>query len=135
MQVHKRCRVDTDLFLWRQDAKPLNGEQHTFQLLSSPDAAIQIGPDGVTGATSTLQLEPCSSKDKDVQAAYHRFPHLRGCTPLRCSQRLPPERLDALVASQLCVAVLQGTALLRATGVQMPGVLDVRRVLKILLII
>jgi Pullulanase N2 domain/Carbohydrate-binding module 48 (Isoamylase N-terminal domain) len=121
-QVH--CRVDRDLMVWRQPKSTEDGRPLTFQLHGSQEAALIISANGISGATMTLKLKPCSTKDEDVEAAFRKFPHLRGCTPLRMASMPGTQELDSLVSSQLCMSAIAGDKVVKVTGVQMSGLLD-----------
>ncbi|MCB9122943.1 MAG: pullulanase-type alpha-1,6-glucosidase [Caldilineaceae bacterium] len=94
-----------------------------FELLDASSGGMQLSVEGIlgNGITRTALTVVDAGLSEEVLA---KFPHLAGYVALT----LPEEKLNsvpALLKSQLAVQVTDaGGAMLDATGVQLPGVLD-----------
>jgi hypothetical protein len=119
------CRAAAEVILLRDEQHAPDSSPRTFCLHSSPAASLHVSPDGIIGAKQSFALEAASLDDAAVEACFQRFPHLRGCTPLRLvAGAVGSKVLNELVTSQLCVSAVQNDLLVRVTGVQMAGLLD-----------
>lgn len=120
------CRVTRDTVLWRIGVEKAGVASRTFQCHASTDAALAVAEAGVEGGDTMLQALPIAApaEDEAVQAAWERFPHLRGCTALRLTEPPSDAELAALVQSQLCMCAVDDGVVNSATGMQIQGVLD-----------
>jgi pullulanase len=92
----------------------------TVQLHHDPNGDLALGEDGVSGGTAIPLVYDPAGLDPDTLA---KFPHLAGYKVFR----IPPEHLAEVpdaVKDQLAVSALDGTELIDATSLQIPGVLD-----------
>lgn len=121
-----RFRIARDTVLWRVDAEKAGVKERAFQCHASAAAVLAVAEAGVDGADVVMQAEPLAAPEDDeaVQAAWERFPHLRGCTALRLTDPPSDAALAALVQSQLCMCAVDDGVVNSATGVQIQGVLD-----------
>ena len=98
-------------------------EDAVFELFDASSGGMQLTVDGVMGGGVT-QMPLAVDAAGLPEAVLAKFPHLEGYLALT----LPEEKLNsvpALLKSQLAVQVTDaGGALLDATGVQLPGVID-----------
>jgi len=96
-------------------------EGNVYRLHSSPEAALELTTEGVTGGDDVvLTPDPAGMPE----AVTSKFPHLKGYTALTISEE-DRHRIPALLKGQLAVSVTDADGKLRdATGVQIPGVLD-----------
>jgi pullulanase len=94
---------------------------NTYALVYSPDAEIQMTPEGLTGA-ETIQLTWVSDGLPDDLVA--EFPHLTGFEVFQ----IPEDQLDLvreILRGQVGVATWDGQGALQdLAGLQIPGVLD-----------
>ena len=109
--------VDARTIAWK--TRPPDGA--VFRLHSSRDADLALAADGISGGeVVALTLDP-NGLSRGILA---RFPHLKGAKALR----LPDDALDSmpgLLKGQLAVSMSGADgALLDATALQIPGVLD-----------
>ncbi|MDY7095724.1 MAG: pullulanase-type alpha-1,6-glucosidase, partial [Acidobacteriota bacterium] len=110
--------VAEDVLAWNLGATPAST---VFELHWSATADLGLDPDGVTGADGSVELTldaaglPSEVTDK--------FPHLAGYRALR----LDPADLNLvpqILKAQTAVSAVADGALLDATSIQIPGVLD-----------
>lgn len=118
-----------NLFFWRDPGDHI-GDGVRVCLHSSHAAALSIGASGVTGADDTLQLRQVSAESPTAEAAFQKFPHLRGCKAFSFVEAPDDARRLQLVTSQACVTAMHGEEMLRVTRVQLSGMLDERCVLQ-----
>ena len=109
--------VSRDLLLW-DTGVPLPEE--TYALHVAPDAGLELA-DGtlVGGETFALTVDEAGVPAEVVAT----FPHLAGLTALR----LPAEALDmvpGMLRAQVALSRSSAGAVVDATGVQVPGVID-----------
>ena len=117
------CRVASNLFLWRDAGKQL-GDGVTVQLYSSGTAQLSIEASGVTGSDLALELKEVSADGAAAEAAFQKFPHLRGCKAFAFANEPTAEQKLRLITSQACVTATTGDEMTRVTGVQLAGMLD-----------
>ncbi|WP_231758589.1 pullulanase-type alpha-1,6-glucosidase [Microbulbifer elongatus] len=107
--------VDTNTILWPVTVP----EGGSAKLVSSADAALTLGPDGVAG-DSEVALALNTDGVTDTTAA--KFPHLSNSTAFTV-----PATADIaeLIKGQLAIAIFDADgAIVDATGIQTPGLLD-----------
>nr|WP_237709697.1 pullulanase-type alpha-1,6-glucosidase [Microbulbifer agarilyticus] len=107
--------VDTSTILWPV-TMPEGG---SAKLVASDSAALTLGPDGVSGDS---EIALTVSANGAPEEAIAKFPHLANSTALTVPETAD---LSALVKGQLAVAIFDAEgAVVDATGIQMPGLLD-----------
>lgn len=109
--------VSRDLLLW-DTGVPLPDESYALHV--APDADLELADGSINGGSSYALAVDTAGVPEDVLA---RFPHLAGLTALR----LPEEALadvPAFLRGQVAVSRSSSGAVVDATGVQIPGVLD-----------
>ena len=96
-------------------------EGTTYRLYAAPDGGLTPTPDGLEGGTSyPLTLDPAGLPD----AVQDRFPAQAGLASLVLSPQ-DAARAEQLLTGQVAVAAFDASgALVDATGLQVPGVLD-----------
>ena len=108
--------VDRDTLLW--DVAATAG--YTFKLHYDAAAGLALGESGVTGGSS-IDLAPDPAGVTDDLAA--KFPHLAALPALKIADADLALVADIL-KGQFAIAAYEGGALVDATGLQIPGVLD-----------
>ena len=93
----------------------------TFRVSASPDAALVLDPTGVSGGSSIALTYDPAGLSASLQA---KFPHLAGYRAFKVAAADLPKVKDILKGQVAVSAYDAGGALLDATGVQIPGVLD-----------
>lgn len=94
---------------------------HTYKLLSSAAANLSIKSDGtVTGADSTVDLGSPGALPTTLAS---RYPQLSGSIALTVPQATV-QNIKALLKTQLVVVDLNGSAVVKATHLQLQGVID-----------
>ena len=109
--------VTRDLLLW-DTGVPLPDE--SYALHAAPDADLELADGSLNGGSRYALTVDTAGVPEDVLT---RFPHLTGLTALR----LPEEALAAVPAmlrGQVAVSRSSSGAVVDATGIQIPGVLD-----------
>ncbi|MBN8429269.1 pullulanase-type alpha-1,6-glucosidase [Microbulbifer salipaludis] len=107
--------VDGDTIVWPVTLP----EGGSAQLVASTSATLTLGPDGVTGDTAILLTHNTSGP---AEAVSEKFPHLANATTFTVPTDVD---IHALIKGQLAVAIFDAEgAIVDATGVQTPGVLD-----------
>ncbi|NCP85931.1 MAG: DUF3372 domain-containing protein [Anaerolineae bacterium CG_4_9_14_3_um_filter_57_17] len=106
-----------DLVLWNTVGSP----KYTYSLFYSPEAALALTADGVSGG-SEIPLEYLKAgADAEIKA---KFPQLAAFTAFRVPQQ-SPETLTEILQSQIAMIVRdENGSVVDVTGVQIPGVLD-----------
>lgn len=109
--------ISRDMLLWKIGG----GGNLTYALVYSPEAALEISPEGIQNG-SEIRLSWVSEKP-DVYTL-QKYPHLRDYAVFRVTET-DPQLLSQILKGQVAVIArnLDGGAV-DATGVQIPGVLD-----------
>lgn len=108
--------VDRDTLLWDVAANAA----YTFKLHYDMAAGLALTEAGVTGGQSiTLTPDPNGNTD----AIKAKFPHLAALPALKIADADLAKVADIL-KGQFAIAAYEGTNLVDATGLQIPGVLD-----------
>ncbi len=108
--------IDRDTVVW----KVRRGGTLLYRLHASPRGGLWADSTGVRGGDSVrLDLDPLGLSDAEKA----RFPHLAGYTVLRLGAD-EVEKVPQWLRGEVAVSVSEGTRLLDATGLQIPGVLD-----------
>ncbi len=109
--------ISKDTLLW----KISGGSSLTYAIVYSPDAALELSPEGIKNG-SEIPLAFVSDKpDVDI---LRKYPHLRDYAVLKVNET-DASKLTEILKGQIAVIAhgLNGRAV-DATGVQIPGVLD-----------
>src|SRR6266540_3483152 len=109
--------ISKETLLW----KISGGSSLTYAIIYSPDAALELSPEGIKNG-SEIPLTFVSDKpDVDI---LRKYPHLRDYAVFKISET-NTEKLTDILKGQIAVIAhgLNGRAV-DATGVQIPGVLD-----------
>lgn len=109
--------VRQDMILWNITGAPT----YTYELHGAADGTLELGANGIKGS----RLLPLTwANDGPGEAVLTLFPHLQGFTTLK----LDPADLaqvPGLLTGQIAVLARDDTgAIIDATGLQIPGVLD-----------
>lgn len=109
--------VSRDTIAWKGVADPSS----TFRLHFDPDGTLALHPEGITGGRSiVLTYDPAGLGQSQLE----RFPHLRGYAALRISTA-DVASVPSMLRGQVAISVTNARgALVDATGIQIPGVLD-----------
>jgi len=100
---------------------PDGREGVTYRLHAAPTGGLEVRDGAIAGGESFPLAPRTAGLPEDVRA---RFPHLAGFEALTVGARAR-EQLRELLRGQLVVAAYDASgALLEATGLQLPGVLD-----------
>jgi len=103
---------------------PAGAENYTYRLYSAPQGGLSIDAEALLGGSSIpLTFDPKGLPGK----AREQWPHLAGYDALRLSEKDARNKalLAQILRGQVAVAAFDDTgALVDATGVQIPGVLD-----------
>ncbi len=92
----------------------------TYALHASPIGALALEPTGITGGASFVLTRDPAGLSEELKA---KFPHLKNYHAFKLSPEAQSQARD-LLKGQLAVSAVQGTALIDATSLQFPGVLD-----------
>jgi hypothetical protein len=115
--------VAENIVLWRDSSKVFKDDT-VVQLHSSLTAKMSITSNGVTGSDHTFRLQKAQPSEH-LEGVFRKFPHLRGCTAFCFKDSdLSSGLVDTLLTSQLCLSASNSNTIIKATGVQMAGVLD-----------
>ncbi|MFN8509200.1 MAG: pullulanase-type alpha-1,6-glucosidase [Deinococcaceae bacterium] len=89
-----------------------------YRLHFSPDAQLALKPDGISGGSS---IDLATETTEPTAALKNQFPHLANFMVLKL-----PENTDwnTVLKSQMAVSVVKDGVLLKASGIQIPGILD-----------
>jgi pullulanase-type alpha-1,6-glucosidase len=111
--------VNQDTLMWRV-AAPSEGT--SYHLFFAPEGGMTLGPDGVEGGQS---IELKYSFGGTPAVVQQQFPHLAAGFAALKVDAADFDQIPAILKGQVAVVALDGEgALLDATSVQVPGVLD-----------
>ncbi|GAB4502495.1 MAG: pullulanase-type alpha-1,6-glucosidase [Anaerolineales bacterium] len=109
--------VRRDLILWNTVGSP----KYTYSLFYSPEAALTLTADGVSGGAEIPLEYLKAGADAEIKA---KFPQLAAFTAFRLPPQ-SPETLAEILQAQIAVIVRdENGKVVDVTGVQLPGVLD-----------
>ena len=109
--------ISRDTLLW----KISGGASLAYFLVYSPDAALEITPEGIQNGE---EVRLVYVSDKPDVYILQKYPHLKDYSVLRVTET-DPELLAEILKGQIAViARNQDGRALDATGVEIPGVLD-----------
>jgi pullulanase len=109
--------ISKDTLLWNISG----GSSQNYALVYSPDAALELSPQGIKNGSEVPLTFVSDKPDVDI---LRKYPHLREYAVLKVAET-DREKLGEILKGQISVIArdLNGRAL-DATGVQIPGVLD-----------
>lgn len=109
--------VSVDTILWNTVGSPI----YAYELYYSPEAALQLSAEGVTGGTLIPLAYQSGGAPGHIKA---KFPHLASFTTFTMTG-VSPESVREILRGQAVVIVRdQAGKVVDVTGLQIPGVLD-----------
>lgn len=109
--------VNRDTILWNIAGSPI----YRYSLFYSPDASLELTPEGIRGGTEIHLTYEWDGADETVKA---KFPHLASFTALKLSEADQLEIPEMLKSELAVVARDADGRFVDLTGLQIPGVLD-----------